>query len=988
MKTFTSLTTICVFFVWGAWAQSAQNIQQKKLQESNVNNQSKSISNGQELKVIQDENQQDSDLKMTESLRKRIKERAPDRKYDLKKSSVSKQTTQPANRNIDSPKPNKLHKNRAKDYGFTSSSAGSSGSGNMEELIIPKDNPEARAAFEILRTQDPATGRIPYNIREKELEFMRIQNQRIGIPLGAGDLLSPWVNRGPYNVGGRTRALGVDLNDENTILAGGVSGGMWRTTDFGATWSKTTGSNELQSVTCLAQDPRSGQRSTWYYGTGEISGNSAGDPGAPYRGDGIYKSTDNGASWTILASTSTDTPESFDQGFDYNYEIVVNPTNGDVLVANYSGVYLSTDGGNSFTLTLENTNGQWVDIIITSTGISYAVIDNSGVFSSTDGTNWTDITPSNDFPLVGGERKELALAPSNENVFYLLGEDASNSSGHSLWKYDASTGLWDDRSGGVPQLGGLTGNFDSQGGYDLLIKVKPEDENFVIIGGTNLFASTDGFATTGNTSWIGGYTALNSTYALYSNHHPDQHSFVFLANNRALSGSDGGVNLTEDITDVTTNADLETVDWISLNNGYLTTQVYALSAGPGDQIMAGFQDNGTWLTINTDPTVDWSFPFSGDGAYSAFNSDGTVRFVSSQNGNIYRFNYSDADDTTLDGFTQYTPSGYTAGLFIVPFYLDPVNDDLFYLGGNNQFYVNTQATTGSSSVGWKTINLGTSGVVSEIGVTGSNSVYVGTSSGEVFLVEDPGGSETVTDISGNAFPSGYVSSIGVNRGNPAELIVTFSNYSIPSVFYSANSGGTWTDVSGTLEENTDGSGSGPSARSSQILGNADKYFVGTSTGLYSTTSLDGTSTTWTQENSAGIGDVVVDHLVSRPSDGLLVAGTHGNGVFSAKFELSGQPDNDLAVTGIHSPEGLVSGEESISVTVRNLGTVAQAGVSISYFINDTEISTESISETILPDNEVDFTFASSFVQLIKVSVNRDNIAILILIIIKKEIYFY
>lgn len=949
MRTTTILCVLCVFFAIPIWAQSTKAPQSLPGKLVQLQKPGQPSQDGPKS-VIPLTAEEESVLKAKASLKDKILQNASP-KYLQSKSGVKAQSQQ----QLPTLKPIKRHK--AKSRATASSTASNAGSDTFE---YPKDNPQARADFELRRTKDPQTGLIPKDIRMNELNFMKAQNAKIGVQFGVGDIASPWINRGPFNVGGRTRALAVDVNDENVILAGGVSGGMWRSADQGATWAKTTGSNELQSVSCIAQDPRAGQTSTWYYGTGEISGNSAGQSGAPYRGDGVYKSTDNGLTWNVLDATSTDTPEVFDQGFDYNYELAINPVNGNVLVANNSGVYLSTDGGTSFTLTLENTgfSGLWVDVVMSSTGEAFAVIDDRGVFSSTDGTTWTDFSPA--ISLVSGERKELTITEANGVVLYMLGEDASTASSHSLWRYDQNNLSWSDLSANVPQLGGLTGNFDTQGGYDVLIKVKPDDENFVVIGGTNLFASSDGFSSTANTSWIGGYTATNSSYGLYASHHPDQHSFVFLDNDRALSGNDGGVQITSNVRDITQNGNLETVDWVSLNNGYLTTQVYALSAGPGDQIMAGFQDNSTWLTTSTDSDVTWTDQFGGDGAYNAFNNDGSVRYMSSQNGNISRVNYSDgADDITANGFTNFTPDGYGAGLFIVPFYVDPVNDDVFYLAGNNTFYVNTQANTGSSSVGWKTIDLSANGVISEIGVTTSNIVYVGTSAGEVFKVNDPAGTESVTNVTSADFPSGYISGVGVNQFNPNDVIVTFSNYSVQSVFHSTDGGSTWASVSGNLEENADGSGSGPSIRSGRVLGDSDRYFVGTSTGLYSTASLSGDGTVWVQENGSGIGDVVVEHLVTR-QDGLVLAGTHGNGIYSSKFEVSGAAGNDLALTTIVSPEPLVSGEESITVSISNLGTAEQSSFDLTYYVNDTEVATETFTGILEAGTSTDFTFATPF----------------------------
>ena len=93
----------------------------------------------------------------------------------------------------------------------------------------------------------------------------------------------------------------------------------------------------------------------------------------------------------------------------------------------------------------------------------------------------------------------------------------------------------------------------------------------------------------------------------------------------------------------------------------------------------------------------------------------------------------------------------------------------------------------------------------------------------------------------------------------------FRNYSVVSVWYTENGGMTWADVSGNLEQNADGSGDGPSVRTALIVthGATPYYLVGTSTGLYSTTTLNGSSTEWALEGSAMIGNVVVDALAAE-----------------------------------------------------------------------------------------------------------------------------
>ena len=829
------------------------------------------------------------------------------------------------------------------------------GSHSFGQVPHIKDDPAKRVEFEIRKLRNPLTGRIPENIRTKELAFASEQPSK---ERHREHEAISWTHRGPFNVGGRTRALAVDVNNEDILLAGGVSGGVWRSTDAGLSWSKTTGVSDLQSVTCIAQDPRKGLTNTWYYGAGERKGNSAsGLASAHYTGDGIFKSIDGGLSWFILPLTSTRQPQVIDHCFDYVHEIVVNPTNGDVFAATDCGIFKSQDEGMNFENVLLSADG-WTDIQVTSTGILYAYVyeggsaPRGGIFKSDGGTSWTRVSESSGSPVGVRERKRIGIAPSNEDIVYVIGEN-------SLWKYDdnaTDSERWTNLSGNIPSFSDGIGAFNSQGGYNLLVEVKPDNENFVIIGGTNLYRSTDGFATDENIEWIGGYTPV---FSFYPDHHPDQHAFLFLSGTKALSGNDGGVQRTNDIT-ATGATGFGAVDWVSLNNGYLTTQVYALSTGPGDQILAGFQDNGTWLTTSSNSKTTWSHSLGGDGAYNAWNTDGTVRYLSSQFARLVRLEYSDANDGDIYASSLITPviDGYETSLFITPFYLDPLNDEILYLGGDRRLFVNTRANSASRTAGWKSIALGPNiGSISEIGLTGANMVYVGTDNGELYRVEGPAEDFPIVSALGSGFPhSGYISSIGVNPFDENELIVTFSNYEVISIFHSTNGGTSWTNIGGTLEESTDGSGSGPSVRIARILKDGRKYLVGTSTGLYSAQTLSGVYTVWTQEGSNTIGNVVVSHMAVRNDDGLVVVGTHGNGLYSASIGKN----TDLQVNSIDTPSSMVFKSPSdITVTLSSTGgTVISFDISLS--INGKRVVTDNIDQVINSGESYQHTFSVQY----------------------------
>ena len=803
-------------------------------------------------------------------------------------------------------------------------------------VIGSEENPQARAMYEWMRLRSPVSGKIPESIRAKELAFaatLPTKESLAAEALSKGAkttdiMVYDWDRRGPYNLGGRTRALAVDVSDpyELTMLAGGVSGGMWRTENGGINWIKTTGTDALHSATCLVQDTRSGKTNTWYYGTGEWRGNSASGMGyASYRGDGIFKSTDGGVSWSLLPATSSGTPHSFDQMFDYVWNIVIDlseTTVDEVYAATYGGINRSIDGGISWTPVLgDYFNGAYfTDVAITSTGVVYATLSSDGtvkgIYRSPDGTNWTEITPSG--WQSSYRRIVIGIAPSNEDIVYFLAETpGGGQNDHSLWKYtylsgdgSGSGGNWDDRSANLPAEGSLTGDFNSQASYDLVVSVKPDDENTVFIGGISLYRSTDGFSTMGNTTHIGGYAAFNS-YSMYQNHHCDLHVNVFSPSNPQImySGHDGGVSKT-------TNNLAETVIWTSLNRGYFTTQFYTVAiehTTPNDNvIVGGMQDNGTYFINNTSGAVPWVGVFSGDGAYCAIADNKSSYYLSSQNGNTYRFLLD--SNGSYSSFTKVTPTGALGFLFINPFVLDPKDTKMMYMAAGDRIWRNSDLTgiplgsNNTTSENWTelTNSAVTGAIVSALGIstTPANRLYYGTSNGKVCRLDsaDSGDPSPVDVWSGKDLPANaYVSCIAVNPADADRAMVVFSNYEVRSLFYTSDGGSNWTDVSGNLEDpnGTNGSGNGPSTRWAVIHPGEvmTMYFVGTSTGLYSTTSLNGTATAWMQEGASTIGNVVVDMIDNRLSDSLVVVATHGNGVFSSNVQHSStgpyEPNDDI-----------------------------------------------------------------------------------------------
>jgi hypothetical protein len=780
-----------------------------------------------------------------------------------------------------------------------------------------------RMNWDLRRLADPSTGKIPDNIRQKELAFAAtLPNDAQGSSSDRAALNI--VNRGPWNVGGRTRAFGIDVSNEKRLLAGSCSGGMWLSSDGGSNWSMSNTLSQLKNATCLLQDKRLSHQNVWYYGSGEAYGASAGGGGAYYLGDGLFTSIDSGKTWQSVTSTAAGVPQTFSIGWQLVWnlanDVSANDTVTEIYAATYGAIMRSVNGGASWTAVQGGTS-YFTDVAVTTTGVVYTALSDDGtqkgIWRSADGIAFTKITPPA-FP-TAYNRITMGINPSNENEIYFLantpdfGKVTFNYLGdpewNSLWKYtyvsgngDTTGGIWQDLSINLPATGGQFDKWSVQGSYDMVIRVKPNDPNTVFIGGTNLYRSTSGFQDSTNTTFIGGYEegAALPIVNSYANHHSDQHCLEFLPSNPdiMISANDGGVFKTTDNT-------AGTVAWESLNNGYLTTMFYTIAidhATPGnDVIIAGAQDNGTWFSNNNVPTTPWFHAHGGDGSYCAISDNRANYYFSIQNAKMVKATCDANGNKTA--FTRIDPIGLKNPEFINPFVLDPNNNNLMYLAGGKHLWRNDNLSGiplignwDSISTNWVKLpdSVATSGaVITAVAAckTPLNRVYYGTDKKKIYRVDNantglPSAVDITSTTSGAAFPgAGYVSCITADPTDGDKVVVVFSNYGVYSMYYSTNAGSTWAKCAGNLEQSSNGSGSGPSLRWLSILpvGDGKVYLAGTTTGLYATDSLNGLSTVWVQQGINTIGNAVCDMIETRISDGLVVIATHANGIYSTNI---------------------------------------------------------------------------------------------------------
>lgn len=751
---------------------------------------------------------------------------------------------------------------------------------NWDE-VAKMDRPDLAWQQDFLLTMNPTLKR---PTPERLIDLMEQQDGSFRpVP---GDDESPWVELGPTNVGGRTRAILFDPADSagKKVWAGGVTGGLWYINDItnpDSTWRNVGDMWDNIAISAIAADPTNDQ--VMYVGTGE--GWRQGISGAP--GAGIWKTEDGGKSWSQLSATAD---------FFYINDLAVRDENGTGVLyvgVDYSsqrflniagsatvGLYRSIDGGQSFNReTLPNNISFRVgDIEIAANNrLWIGTYGNDGqILYSDNGTDWMESTR-----YAGCRRVELATAPSDSNVLYGILEKGGNCE-FLVRSLDGGT-TWTELEEPVDQLHSNQDWCRNQAWYDLIAKVDPNDPSTVYVGSIDLFQSTD----TGNTwvqisQWYGpGRAGL--PYA-----HADQHQMAFrpsvngLSSDEILVGNDGGLFLGKDLLD---NANL---DFTHSVNNYNTVQFYAAAIHPEEgssYYLAGSQDNGT-QQFSSDLMGPTLRATGGDGGYCFIDKDNPdVQFTAytynsywrSLNGGISFGNFIHRDNDRT-------------GWFINPAELDHRQNILFASHSDTALFrlMDTEGTAYDSlllvDLGSKATNIH----VSEYDTIHST-LFVGTGAGRLFkLLYAETDTASAIEIGSASFPNGAISCVDLGA-NENEILVSFHNYGVTSIWYSDDGGENWVNKEGNLPDlPVRWCRFNPVDRSNVLLA--------TELGIWSTSNFNSANTSWAVSNN-GMTNVRVDQLQIRESDYRIIAATHGRGLFYSDGllfsapEITRQPDN-------------------------------------------------------------------------------------------------
>lgn len=816
--------------------------------------------------------------------------------------------------------------------------------------------PNAYFEQEYLNEINPNTGRTyPENIFKIQKELNSLHTLR----KSPGDNSNPWVERGPNNVGGRTRALLFDPNDNTNkrVFAGGVSGGLWVNNDItnaNSSWQQV-GVSENVSITCITVDPNNSQ--IMYVGTGE-SQTSAGP------GNGVWKSTDGGNTWVNVFRNDADT--NIRNRFYYINDILAWNNNGNTEIfigvagnsagfgqfpgANVNGLYKSVNGGNSWSAvsgmpTISGINPQNFSAQYEPTDIKVG-IDNA-IWVSTDLNIWGEgggtilkSTDGNNFvvkhTITDGQRTEIALSKQNKNKIFVLASSGSSQPIKMIKTEDefattSNLSLPDDADNGIP-----TDDFTrGQASYDLVLEVDPSNDNILYAGGIDLFRSSNS-----GTSWnqISKWSNNNNLSNLnVPQVHADQHGFTFHPTdaNKAIIGNDGGVYYAISLTGSEAISSSNNNSIQPREKNYNTTQFYHGAIGENinaDLLLAGTQDNGTPFinTVNTTNVSASIEVYGGDGAYSFIDKDGEYMIAS------YIYNDKVRLNLPYDGGGVILDQDDTTGSFINPQELDD-NLDILYANGH-KFATDSSPETYDSIVRYKGIKplatlekdkIGNSLLNSTVTAmkvspytTSSTTLFVGLRNGIVLKIEnaDSENDNSIiwTEI-GQGIPvfGGSISSINFGD-NENKIYVTYHNYGINNIWYSSNGGNTWQNKEGDLPDI-------PVKAILQNPLNENEVIIGTELGVWRTDNFQDSAPNWVQSYN-GMSNVKVTALDLRKADNTVLATTFGRGMFTGKFtnatasigEVIGDSDVFTVYPSITKGEFTVFAKSSIGSSKLNI----------------------------------------------------------------------
>lgn len=646
---------------------------------------------------------------------------------------------------------------------------------------------------------------------------------------GNGDRSSNWQPLGPsawqtisYNPGmGRVNVVTRDPSDANRIFAGTPSGGLWRSLDGGATWAPLTDEFSAMGISGIVIDHS--DPNTIYVSTGD------GD-GADTYSIGVMKSTDGGQTWATTGMTHTIVQSIVSR------KLIMHPTDEQILfVCTNDGLFKTVDAGANWTLVQ---SGSMRDVEFKPGDPSTVYTCSDEFFKSTDGGD-TFNQVFGGLPTASSvNRISIAVSPDEPNWIYLLAGDQSDASFLGLYKSQdsgASFSLLTD----TPNMFGYAEDGSTGGGqswYDMALAANPSNADIVLLGGINVWRSTDG----GNNFTISSHWVYPPTVG-YT--HADIHTLDYFGND-LFCGSDGGLFLSTD----------NGISYTDLSFGMEITQFYRFGGSPqnANLIIAGSQDNGSNFWDGT----NWTHVMGADGMEGAINpTNANVIFCTFQFGGLRR---------TLDGGANWsdisTGSGEN-GSWVTPYESLPGNK--LIIAYENVWLSNDNGDT------FNPISNFSNGSANDLDVCKGNHNHIAVSFDEELYLTQDGGS--TWNLISTGLPNNFISDIHFHPTDPELIYVTLSGFDAgEKVYVTRDAGTTWFNISNNL----------PNLPTNTVVfqeGSQGGIYVGMDVGIYYT---DSTLSNW-QLFDTGIPNVIVNELEIHYGSSKIRAATYGRGVWES-----------------------------------------------------------------------------------------------------------
>ena len=640
-----------------------------------------------------------------------------------------------------------------------------------------------------------------------------------------GPSIIPTATAPAYAGMGRLNTIAFHPTNVNTFWVGAANGGLWKTTDGGATWAPAGGNLPVLGISDIAI---SATGDTLYIATGDADGGHS-------TSVGVLKSIDGGNTFAATGFTNAATDNA--SAMFQIHHLWVHPTNPNIVVATTTADTRRTTNGGDTWIQVDNFPSNDLKMDPNDPTTLYAGSLDAVIQSTDGGASWPNVMTT----LAGAQKIDIGVTAANSMVIYAISDNGVGS------KSTDGGATWNPMT--------MPAGFDSQGGYNMAIIVSPTNADSVMLAGVSGWVSSNG-----GTSWT---QQLNGVWTMVGDPgkyvHSDHHMLKYMPGSSKIifSVHDGGVHK-GDFHDINAT-------WTDLSSGLEITQFYGMGGYPPNEniLIGGAQDNdGHFYNGTTFKNINNNS--DGTGGVINFNN-AAISYCKSQSGILNR---------TIDSWANATgvePPGGGAD-FVWPLEMDPTTPTTLYAG-----YADIWKTTNQGD-NWTNLTNDAAGSFTWISVapTNSDTIYAIRQSNTIRRSVDGGMNwTTVTAPNGG---TALITSIEASLTKAATVYLTYGNYDTGAkVYMSTNAGDNWTNISTGIPNI-------PVFTVAEKAGSGDLY-VGTQLGVYERPAM---AANWTAFNT-NLPPVSVRALDINEIGSSLRAATFGRGIWKTPLSAGGCP---------------------------------------------------------------------------------------------------